>query len=206
MLYRASLLSGVRVLARRDPRLRRLVARHGIPPLWARRPGYASLLRIILEQQVSLASAQAIYRRVALAVGDVTPPNVLGLGVRGLRELGLTRQKAGYACTVADHVVSGRLELNRLGRYADDEAREHLMKVPGIGPWTSSIYLLMVLRRPDIWPPGDLALNKAVGRLHGLTYVPSPKEAELLAAPWRPLRAVAARILWHAYLTERMLK
>jgi DNA-3-methyladenine glycosylase II len=206
MLHRASLLSGVRILARRDRRLARLVARNGVPPLWARCPGYATLLRIILEQQVSLASAQAIYRRIAVAIEEVSPASVLALGVTGLQGLGLTRQKASYACAVAEQVVTGQLELSRLSRYPDGEALDHLMRVRGIGPWTASIYLLMALRRPDIWPPGDLALHKALGRLHGFTHVPSPAEAEQLAMRWRPLRAVAARILWHSYLTERMLR
>jgi DNA-3-methyladenine glycosylase II len=202
-LHRASLLPAVRLLARGDRRLARLVAQYGAPPLWARRPGFASLLRIILEQQVSLASAQALYHCLATAVEPVEPASVLALGMAGLRGLGLTRQKASYACGLAEQILGGQLALDRLGRYDDDEAREHLMQVRGIGPWTANIYLLMALRRPDIWPPGDLALHKALGRLHGSGWVPSSDEAEQLAARWRPLRAVAARILWHAYLAER---
>jgi DNA-3-methyladenine glycosylase II len=202
-LHRASLLSAVRRLARGDRRLARLVAQYGAPPLWSRRPGFASLLRIILEQQVSLASAQALYHRLATTVQQVEPASVLALGMAGLRGLGLTRQKAGYACGLAEQVLGRQLALDRLGRYDDDEACEHLMRVRGIGPWTANIYLLMALRRPDIWPPGDLALHKALGSLHGSTRVPSSGEAEQLAARWRPLRAVAARILWHAYLAER---
>ena len=202
-LHRASLLSAVRILARGDRRLARLVARFGVPPLWARRPGFASLLRIILEQQVSLASARAIYHRLAASVEQVRPADILALGMAGLQGLGLTRQKASYACGLAEQVLEGQLALERLGRYDDDEAREHLMRVRGIGPWTASIYLLMALRRPDIWPPGDLALHQALGRLDGSAWVPSSGEAEQLATRWRPLRAVAARILWHAYLAER---
>jgi 3-methyladenine DNA glycosylase/8-oxoguanine DNA glycosylase len=202
-LYRTSLPSAVRLLARGDPRLARLVDRHGIPPLWARRPGFATLLRIILEQQVSLASAQAIYHRLATAVDQVRPENVLALGTVGLQGLGLTRQKASYACGLATQVLEGQLALDRLGRCDDDEAREHLMRVRGIGLWTANIYLLMALRRPDIWPSGDLALHKALGRLDGTGRVPSSAEAEQLAARWQPLRAVAARILWQAYLAER---
>ena len=202
-LHRGSLLSAVRTLTRGDPRLAGLVARHGVPPLWARRPGFASLLRIILEQQVSLASAEAIYHRLATAVEQVRPENILALGTVGLQGLGLTRQKASYACGLAMQVLEGQLALDRLGRYDDDEAREHLMRVRGIGLWTANIYLLMALRRPDIWPSGDLALHKALGRLDGTGRVPSSGEAEQLAARWRPLRAVAARILWHAYLAER---
>jgi DNA-3-methyladenine glycosylase II len=190
-------------LTRRDPRLARLVARYGVPPLWARRPGFATLLRIVLEQQVSLASAQAIYRRLAARVERVEPANILALGVTGLQGIGLTGQKASYACGLAERVLEGKLELRRLNRYDDGEAREHLMQFRGIGPWTAGIYLLMALRRPDIWPPGDLALHKALCQLSGSERVPSSSEAEDLASRWQPLRAVAARILWHAYLAQR---
>jgi DNA-3-methyladenine glycosylase II len=173
-----------------------------MPPLWARRPGFATLLRIVLEQQVSLASAQAIYHRLAACVELVDPANILALGVTGLQAIGLTGQKASYACGLAERVLDGKLELRRLSRYEDVQAREHLMQFRGIGPWTAGIYLLMALRRPDIWPPGDLALHKALGQLNGSARVYSSVEAEGLASSWRPLRAVAARILWHAYLAE----
>ena len=133
-LCRASLASSVRILVRRDPRLARLVARHGVPPLWARRPGFATLLRIILEQQVSLASAMAIYRRLAAAAGQVEPSTILALGMSGLRGAGLTGQKAGYVLGLAEGVLEGKLELRRLSRYDDVEAREHLMQFHGIGP------------------------------------------------------------------------
>ena len=202
-LHRASLLLAVQALGRGDRRLARLVARHGPPPLWARRPGFATLLRIILEQQVSLASARALYLRLTMAVGAVEPVRVAALGTAGLQGLGFTRQKAAYVSGLAGQVLGGQLALHRLSRYDDGEAREQLMRVPGIGPWTADIYLLMALRRPDIWPPGDLALLKALGHLHGSDRVPSAVEAGQLAERWRPLRAVAARILWHAYLAER---
>jgi DNA-3-methyladenine glycosylase II len=202
ILDRASLLSGVRALTRRDRTLARLVARYGPPPLWARRPGFTTLLRIILEQQVSLASARALYHRLAGSVRPFDPPGVLALGASGLQALGLTRQKARYAYGLADQVTSGQLVLNRLGKCSDAEARERLMEVPGIGPWTAGIYMLMALRRPDIWPPGDLALHKALGRLHGSDSL-ALAEIERITLGWRPFRAVAARILWHSYLAER---
>jgi DNA-3-methyladenine glycosylase II len=179
------------------------VATYGHPPLWARRPGFATMLRIILEQQVSLASAQALYRRLGTVVPEMTPAGIHRLGIAGLRALGFTRQKASYTCDLAELILTGRLSLRQLTRYPDSEAREQLMQVRGIGPWTASIYLLMALRRPDVWPPGDLALQKAVARLEGSDRVPSASEAEQLASRWSPLRAVAARILWHGYLGER---
>jgi DNA-3-methyladenine glycosylase II len=160
------------------------------------------LLLIILEQQVSLASAKALYGRLADAVPAVAPATVLQLGETGLRSLGFTRQKAAHACALAAHVSDGRLPLHRLGRASDDEAFERLILVPGIGPWTAGIYLLMALRRPDIWPPGDLALHKVIAQFDGGA-IPSTARAAEIAAGWRPLRAVAARILWHSYLSAR---
>ena len=202
-LDRVSLLSGVRTLTRRDPGLAGLVARHGPPPLWARRPGFTTLLRIILEQQVSLASANALYNRLARTVRPLEPAGILMLGIPGLQAVGLTRQKAGYAYGLAARVEGGQLALSQLGRCSDTEALERLMEVPGIGPWTAGIYLLMALRRPDVWPPGDLALHKALGRLRGSGSSLTGMEIDQITAPWRPLRAVAARILWHSYLSER---
>ncbi|HYC31453.1 MAG TPA: hypothetical protein VEB59_04145 [Gemmatimonadales bacterium] len=190
-------------LTRRDRGLADIVARFGPPPLWSRPRGFPTLLRIILEQQVSLESARAMYLRLAATTGKVTPRAVLALGARGLRRLGFTRQKAGYATELARRIEDGSLPIARLHRLSDEDASALLMGVPGIGPWTAGIYLLMALRRPDIWPRGDLALHKAMARLDELARVPSSEEAELIAARWRPLRAVAARILWHGYLSER---
>ncbi len=181
------------------------MARHGPPPLWARPAGFATLLRIILEQQVTLASAAALYRRLAGAVPSVSPKTMTSLGPESLRSLGLTRQKARYVCALAEQVESGALALAPLARRPDDEVRERLARVPGVGPWTANIYLLMALRRPDVWPPGDVALHKSIARFGAPGQVPSSREAEEIAGQWRPLRAVAARILWHAYLSERAL-
>lgn len=202
-LDRAALLRATEQLARRDRRLAELVRRHGPPPLWARPRGFATLLRIILEQQVSLASARATYLRLLAQTGRATPAAVLSLGVPGLQAAGFTRQKAGYAVALAARVAEGTLSLARLHRLGDEEVHGRLVEVPGIGPWTASIYLLMALRRPDVWPPGDLALHKALARLHGVSSPLSTADAEALAARWRPFRAVAARILWHGYLSER---
>jgi DNA-3-methyladenine glycosylase II len=203
ILDRTSLLSAVGTLTRRDRRLAMLVGRYGPPPLWARRPGFTTLLRIILEQQVSLGSAAALYRRLADAVCPLSSVGILALGTAGLRGLGLTRQKARYAHALAEQVTSGHLALHRLSRCTDAEVRERLTEVPGVGPWTASIYLLMALRRSDIWPPGDLALHHALARLYGSPSGLTAGEVEDLTARWRPLRAVAARILWHSYLEDR---
>jgi len=203
-LGRATLLEGVRELTARDARLLRIVERYGPPPLWARPSGFTTLVRIILEQQVSLASAAALFERLERSLdGGVTPASVIAAGRPGLQALGVTRQKARYACELAERVASGALPLTTLGRLSDDEVAERLIGVPGIGPWTAGIYLLMALRRPDVWPPGDLALHKALARLRGRRELPTSEEARAFARRWSPWRAVAARILWHGYLAER---
>ncbi len=195
------LLRGVHDLCRIDPDLAEVVRRHGPPPLWGRQPGFATLLRIILEQQVSLASGRAVYRRIEGEIGRINVQTVLGAGTRGLRALGVTRQKASCWIEVARAADDGRLNLRRLGQSDDEQARAELMDIKGIGPWTANVYLLMALRRPDIWPPGDVALLTALQHLRKSKARPSNEEALVEAESWRPWRAVAARILWHGYLS-----
>jgi DNA-3-methyladenine glycosylase II len=202
-LDRTGLLDGVRALTRRDAALRGIVRAYGPPPLWARPATFATLLRIVLEQQVSLASARATFERLRAAAPAVTPGAVHALGPQGLRGLGFTRQKAGYACAMAERILSGELRLAALHRQSDDAVREALMRLPGIGPWSADIYLLMALGRPDVWPVGDLALHRALQRARRLPHLPSTEEAAAHARRWKPWRAVAARLLWHAYLSER---
>jgi DNA-3-methyladenine glycosylase II len=204
-LDRKTLAAAVRTLTRRDPALRRLVRRDGPPPLWARPVGFATLMRIILEQQVSLASARATFSRLQAAVGVVLPRAVVALGFEGLRSVGFTRQKARYGFDCAQNILAGAFSLSALARAGDDAARDELMRVRGVGRWTADIYLVMALRRPDIWPTGDLALQHALMRARRLSSLPSTAEAARHAMDWAPWRAVAARILWHAYLSERRL-
>lgn len=195
-----SLRWGVTSLTRDDRDLAAVVRRHGPPPLWARPPGVGTLVRIILEQQVSLASARAVYRRLEQAVGDVTSETICRCGVEGLRQLGVTRQKATYCHELARRIATGELNLRRVARAPVEVARTELMRVTGIGPWTADIYLLMVLRRPDIWPTGDIALLTALQYLRRLPRRPTVEQAAAQARRWAPWRAVAARILWHGYL------
>jgi DNA-3-methyladenine glycosylase II len=199
-LTHRSLRTGVMELAARDPDLARLARIHGPPPLWARRPGFATLVRIILEQQVSLGSARAMYERLSDRVDAVTPSGVARLGADGLRTLGFTRQKARYCHALASAIVEGRLDLRAVARAPDDVGQAALLAVPGLGPWSVAIYYLMALRRPDIWPPGDLALATALRRVKRLRAVPDRARQDELSARWRPWRAVAARLLWCHYL------
>ena len=198
-----SLAQGTREICRLDPDLRAAVRRWGVPPLWGRKPGFVTLLRIILEQQVSLASAKAMFLRLRGHLTQVTPDTVGRLGIRGLRDLGFTRQKASYCHGLAVELLEGRLDLAALGRSEDASARAALIGLRGVGPWSADIYLLMALRRPDVWPTGDVALAQAMQEVKGLTTRPSWERADRLASRWAPWRAVGARILWHHYLSIR---
>ena len=203
-LNRASLLAGVHELAARDRQLARIVDEYGPPPLWARPRGFPTLVRIILEQQVSLASAAALYAKLDLHLaGEVTPARVLESGETTLLSLGFTRQKARYVVGLAAQLESGAVSLERVARMPDADAGAALIQVPGIGPWTAGVYLLMALQRPDVWPPGDLGLHKSMAETGGLSAVPTSDEAAAFAMRWRPWRAVAARLLWHSYLSRR---
>lgn len=200
----ATLLEAVQQLCVRDTALATLVAHHGVPPLWPRPEGFVTLVRMILEQQVSLESAATLFRRLDGAVpGGLRAESIIAIGADGLRALGVTRQKAAYLFALAEQVIERRLDLEALAALPDADVLVQLQRVPGIGPWTAQVYLLFALGRPDAWPPGDLALHKALGEVRELSRVPSSAEAAHLAALWSPYRAVAARILWHTYLTQR---
>ena len=202
-LTRASLIAGARALAARDPDLARLLDRLGVPPLWGRRPGFSTLILIILEQQVSLAAAWTMYRRLSNHLGGMSAEAVFGLQVAGLQRLGLTGQKARYCHGLAERVLDGRIDLARLARGPDPVGRSTLLAIPGIGPWSVDIYYLRALRRPDVWPQGDLALAAALGDIKGLKTLPTKEEQKGLTSGWAPWRSVAARILWSHYLASR---
>lgn len=202
-LTQASLAAGVRTLARRDRDFAALAANNGMPPMWARRPGFPTLVHIVLEQQVSIAAARTLFRRVRHQLGGMTPERVAARGAGGLFRLGLTRQKASYCHALAHAVLDGSLSLTRIARGADAEGRAALLRLRGIGPWSADIYYLMALRRPDVWPTGDLALAIALQEVKRLRTRPSPARQHELAAAWAPWRSVAARLLWHYYLTTR---
>lgn len=197
------LAHGVRFLARRDSDLAAVVAKWGAPPLWPREPGFPTLVYLILEQQVSLASAKAAYERLLARIkSSLIPERLLALDSRTLKKIGFSRQKAGYCRLLADSVLKGRLDLASIAAMDDDSARAALTRIKGIGPWTADVYLLMALKRPDVWPVGDLALQKAARRVKRLRKHPSPARLEKIGEAWRPWRAVAARLLWHDYLSR----
>jgi DNA-3-methyladenine glycosylase II len=202
-LTRRTLLSAARALAIADPALGASVERFGPPPLWAREPSFATLIHLILEQQVSLASARAAFDRLEVALGGgIEPGAFVELSDAELRAIGFSRQKAGYARDLAGALADG-FDLEGLATLADDDVRSSLMRLRGIGRWTADIYLTMCLRRPDVWPHGDQALATAARELLELPAQPTFEVLEIRARSWRPHRATAARILWHHYLSVR---
>src|SRR5881296_15740 len=203
MLDEITFQCSVRELAKRDPDFVRVIDTYGPPPLWVREPGFPTLVYIILEQQVSLASAKAAFDRLNASVRPLSPRGFLKLTDAELLRIGFSRQKTLYTRLLADSLARRHFDLRYLHDLHDDAARKMLIALKGIGRWTADIYLLSALRRPDIWPLGDLALATAVQEVKRFRKRPSPEHLEKLSQPWRPYRAVAARLFWHAYLSKR---
>lgn len=197
------LLRAANELAGRDKDLAFILERYGPPPLWARKPGFTTLVHIILEQQVSLASAASLFARVRKNTVPFNPSRVIELGEPHLKSLGLTRQKTAYCLALSESLNHKHLRLSQLSRMGDAEARAALMEIKGIGSWSADIYLLMALLRPDVWPENDLALAVAVKELRQLKHKPSRQQLLTIAEAWRPFRSVAARMVWQYYLARR---
>lgn len=194
---------GIYELCLQDSSLADVVSRWGNPPFWTHAPGFPGIVIAILAQQVSLESAQAAFTRLENTISSVNPEEFLSLNDDTLRTIGFSRQKASYVRGVAHGIITGAIDLDYLESMDNEDARNSLVEVRGIGEWTADTYLLFSLRRPDVWPSGDLALAKSIQELRGLNSVPSWDEVDSIADRWRPWRAVAARILWHYYLNER---
>ena len=194
--------AGVDALCAREPGFAAALGRVGYPGPRGRERGFATLLRTIVGQQVSVASAEAVWRRLESTLGDLSDPAIVAAATDDqLRQAGLSRQKAGYARSLADEVTSGRLPLDALP--ADDEAAiAALVRVKGIGRWSAEIYLLFAEGRSDVWPAGDLAVQIEVGRILGHAARPTEREVRALAEAWRPHRGAAAIFAWHHYNSD----
>lgn len=179
--------------------MRRIADTCGLPKSRKRAPGYATLVRIIVDQQVSVQAGAAIWSRLEGALGVVEPETLHRAGIDEIKACGLSGPKARYAHGIADAILQGRLNLRALSRKSDDDARATLMAQKGIGRWTADIYLMFALGRPDIMPSGDVALQSAAGRLLGIEPRPDPDHLDEIATRWSPYRSTAAVMLWHAY-------
>ncbi len=192
-----SLPEALQALGRLDGDFARALKEVGPPPLRYRPPGFATLLRIIVAQQVSLASAAAIWARLEAACRPLEPGRLLALDEAALRVAGLSRQKARYARSLAETLLSGQLDEAQLQGLDDESAIEAVTAVKGLGRWSAEVYLLFSLGRPDVWPADDVGLMMGAQKLKRLPERPDARAMRALAEPWRPWRAVAARCLWH---------
>jgi len=198
-LSKQQIKHGLDHVANIEPAIAREIDRFGLPEPRIRPRGYTTLLRTIVGQQVSVAAASSVWRRLEAEVGaDVPPQELLARDFEALRACGLSRQKQGYARSLAELVASGAIDLETLP--ADDEAAiAQLTRIKGIGRWSAEIYLLFAEGRPDIWPAGDLAIMASVGAILGLPQRPDEKATRALAEGWRPHRGAVALFAWHIY-------
>ncbi len=195
----ADLAAGLAALIAADPRLIPIAAKSGPLPLRRRAGGYAGLATIVVSQQLSTASASAIWGRLAAAYDPFTPQALIRAGATRLARLGLSAPKIRAFKEIAKAIASGALDCEALPDMPADSAHQALCAVHGIGPWSADVYLLFCLGHPDAWPAGDLALQEAVRLAFTLPERPSPKQTIALAESWRPWRGVAARLLWAYY-------
>jgi DNA-3-methyladenine glycosylase II len=197
-----SLNAALDTLAGIEPAFAVALQRAGYPAPRVRDRGYATLLRTIMGQQVSVAAAQSIWNKLEAQLGDLTDPaTIAAASDEQLRAAGLSRQKASYARSLAEEVTSGRLDFAQLSK-DDEEAIAQLVQIKGIGRWSAEIYLLFAEGRPDIWPAGDLAVQIEIGRILGHDERPPEKLMRELAEAWRPHRGAAAILAWHHYKVD----
>jgi DNA-3-methyladenine glycosylase II len=189
-------------LAEQDSLFARLLATNGEPPRWRRSASFGTLTRLVLEQQVSLASAQAAYLKLTERIGEPHPTPFLQLDDDELRAIGFSRQKTRYVRGIATRLLEGSLDLGRVGQ-SGSAGHAELLSVTGIGPWTASCYFIFVVGEDDVWPSGDRALYVSMARNLSLAAVPDSASGDAIAESWSPYRSTAARMLWHDYLGGR---
>jgi DNA-3-methyladenine glycosylase II len=190
-------------LARKDPDLRAVLKAHHYPPCWKRAPTFETLVHIILEQQVSLASAMAAMKKLKEKIVDITPANVAALSDVELRDCYFSRQKIIYVRHLANAILNNELNIDDLSGMDDDTVRSTLTKIKGIGNWTADVYLMMVLQRCNLFPLGDVALMTSIKETKKLSKEISKEDIAAIAARWKPYQTIAAYILWHSYLCKR---
>ena len=193
-------------LAARDADLAQIISNYGYPPMWSRPNTFETLVHIILEQQVSLASALATLNKLKERVQELTPSRLLLLTDEEMRACYCSRQKTRYIKYLAEALLSRQLNLTELEQQSNDEIRAKLIKLKGIGNWTIDVYLMFVLQRADIFPVGDLAAVNALKRVKGLPQNTPKEELSQLAAQWQPYRTIATMLLWHYYLSQLALR
>jgi DNA-3-methyladenine glycosylase II len=193
-------------LGKRDAIFKAILKEYSYPPMWTREPSFATLIHIILEQQVSLASAKAAFVKLQEKLGTITPEGLLLLTDEELRACYFSRQKTVYARHLAEALIAKQIQLHHFDTLHDDDIRTVLTQVKGIGNWTVDVYLLFALQRTDIFPTGDLAMINALKEVKALPKTATKEELIALAEVWRPYRSVATMLLWHYYIKKRNIK
>jgi DNA-3-methyladenine glycosylase II len=197
---------GLNILIERDHDLAAITNRYGRPSQWQREPGFSTLIRIILEQQVSLSSAKKTFERLCKAITPLTPENFLKLDDIELKAIGFSKQKTRYGRELSQAIIKGKLDINALEKLDDLKVRKELTEIKGIGDWTTDMYLMMALQRSDIFPSKDLAVVTAVKEIKNLDHKLTLKQLESIAQLWQPYRTIATMILWHYYLNRKKSK
>ena len=193
-------------LSGKDKQLAGIAEQYGYPPLWKRTATFQTLIHIILEQQVSLASARAALNKLKQRLGRVSPKKLLVLSDEELRACYFSRQKTVYARCLAEAIVSKQINLTKLSSLEDAEIRQQLKTIKGIGDWTVDVYLLFALQRSDVFPLGDLAMVSALKEVKSLRKDVKAEKLLKISEHWRPYRSVAAMMLWHYYIEKRGIK
>lgn len=192
-------------LAKKDKHLKAVIKEHGYPPLWGRVPSFGTLIHIILEQQVSLASAKAAFLKLEAKIGHITPEKVLQLTDEEMKACYFSRQKTIYARHLATAIVNGAFSIEKIITLDDEPLRTEMKKLKGIGDWTVDVFMMMALHRCDCFPTGDIALMKSIKEVKGLNIYTTKEEILTIAGNWKPYRTIAAFILWHAYIKKRKM-
>lgn len=196
-------ISFCNMLAAKDKDLHAVIQEYGDPPLWSRTASFATLIHIILEQQVSLASAKAAFLKLEVKIGHITPERLLALSDEEMKDCYFSRQKIIYARHLATAIIQCEFNIEALAGLEDDVVRLNMKKLKGIGDWTTDVFMMMVLHRCDCFPTGDIALIKSIKEVKNLAAETTKEQILSLAEKWRPYRTVAAFILWHAYIRKR---
>jgi DNA-3-methyladenine glycosylase II len=193
-------------LSKKDKDLKLIIKTHGHPPMWTRPATFQTLILTILEQQVSLASAYAAFKKLKQKIGNVTPVKILQMTDEDMRACYFSRQKIVYARELANAVKMKRINLKKLSLLTDEEVRAELIRLKGIGHWTIDVYLMHALQRTDLFPLGDIALVNSLKQVKQLPHHITKEEMLAIAEAWRPYRTIASMILWHAYIQKRGIK
>ena len=193
-------------LSSKDAGLRAIIEQYGYPPLWSRKLEFETLIHIILEQQVSLASAKAALDKLKEKIGKITPSKLMSLSDTELKACYFSRQKIVYSRALATAVLEKKLSIKQLEQLPDEAIRAKLTAIKGIGNWTVDVFLMMVLHRTDLFPVGDIALVNSCKHIRQLPMHTSKEEIFTIAAAWQPYRTIAAYLLWHAYIRRKNIR